>query len=182
MPANAPIGSNILEGVLGVVKLTFDGVDLGKTTSTTSLEVKESNKDIMYQQDGTAPADKVPTGMEYTCKATFGEISTALVEKMLRGYSIAGDPNTGKFGRTLYISRRTLAKRLVLIRVDSEGTLSTDPDYKMTFYMASPEVTGTIDWGADKQRDLAVTFYLFYSPTALAYGYHGYASSLAISA
>jgi hypothetical protein len=181
MPANQPIGNNIMEGVLGVVQAIFDNLDLGKTTAATQLEFKETNKDIMFQQDGTAPSDKVPTGIEGTCKMAFGEITTALIQKLLRGYSTAGDPNSGKFSRTLYVSRRSLAKRLKLIRVDSEGNESTDLNYMMTFFLASPEITGTIDWAADKQRDIAVTFYLFYDRTEGSYGYHGYASSLGIS-
>lgn len=179
--ANPPIGNNILEGPLGVVNVTFNNIAMGKTTADTEVVPEEDNKEIMYQQDGTKPQDLVPTGMSYTVNCTFGEITTTIVEQVLRGTTKSAGGDSMKYGRNIYISRRALAKRLILTRVDSEGQSSTDLRHRMVFYKASPEVTGNLQYGADTQRNLAVSFYCFYDETELAFGYHGYASSVGLT-
>jgi hypothetical protein len=179
MMANAPIGNNIFEGPLGVVVVEFDGLDLGKTTADTELMAEEDVKDIIYQQNGTKPYDKVPTGINYMLKVTLGEITTAKIEKLLRGTSAQG--NSLKMGRTLYTSLRDAAKALKVTRVDSDGVASTDPRFTMAFYKAIPIIDGGFQWGADTQRNLAISFYIFFDETELAFGYCGYASSLGLS-
>ena len=62
---SAPIGSNFIEGVLGVVNLNFDGTDLGKTLDEASIEFIEDMKSIKYAQNGTQDYDKIPTGQGY---------------------------------------------------------------------------------------------------------------------
>jgi len=180
--ANNPIGHNVIEGSLGVVKVFFDGLDLGKTTADTELVIEEDNKEIIFQQDGTKAFDIVPTGISYMLNCTFGEIKTSLLEKVLRGFEKSGGAgNSAKYGRDMYVSRREKSKPMYVVRIDSEGTSSNDPLFKMNFYKASPEVTGSIQWGADTQRNLTVSFYIFLDVTELAFGYHGYASSLGIN-
>jgi hypothetical protein len=176
--ANEPIGNNILEGPLGVVDVIFDGVYLGRTTADTEITAEEDNKEIIYQQDGTKPDDLIPTGISYMVAATFGEIDSQLLTKVQRGF--AGNVSSGKFGRDIYVSRKEGAKVIQIIRVDSEGQRSTDPKMKMTFYLASPEVTGPIQYGADTQRNLPVNFYIFYNKDQLAFGYFGNASSVGL--
>ena len=179
--ANAPIGLTIIAGCLKVVKLDYDSIDLGKTTADTELTPEEDNKDIMYQQDGTKPQDKIPTGISYTLTCTLGEISTTKVEKLLRGTEKSGSGNSMKYGRNIYISRRENAKKLIVTAVDSAGALSTDALQILNFYKASPEVTGPIQWGADTQRNLPISFYIFYDETEEAFGYHGHATSFGLT-
>jgi len=177
--ANNPIGNNFIEGVIGVVNVTFDSVALGKTTADTEIVPDQDIKDIIFQQDGTKYADKVRTGIVYQVNCTFGEIDTELLVKLDRGMSKSGDGNSLKVGRNLYTSWKTSeAKELILTRVDSDGVSSTDALYKMTFYKAAPEITGAIQYGADTQRNIPVTFHIFFDDTELAFGYFGYASSL----
>lgn len=176
----APIGNNIMEGALGVVDIDFNNVYMGRTTADTEIVPEEDNKDINYQQDGTKPADKIPTGLNYLINCTFGEITNARLALLQRGITLSGGGQSAKLGREQYISRRDNAKELVLTRVDSEGVKSVDPYHKMTLWNASPEVTGGIAWGADTQRSVPVTFYIFYDSTNEGYGYYGYASSLGL--
>jgi hypothetical protein len=175
-----PIGNNIMEGALKVVDIDFDGVYMGRTTADTELVPEEDNQDIFYQQEGTKPADKIPTGMNYLLNCTFGEITNARLEKLLRGVSLSGTEQSAKFGRNIYTSRIDAAKELTVTAVDSTGTKSTDETQIATFWKASPEVTGSIVWGAATQRNLPVTFYIFYDDTNSGYGYYGYSSSLGL--
>lgn len=175
-----PIGNNIMEGVLGVVDVDFDNIYMGRTTADTELVPEEDTKDINFQQAGTAPDDKIPTGMKWMVNATFGEITNARLDKLQRYVVLSGSGKSAKLKREIYVSRRENAKVLVLTRVDSEGDKSVDPYHRMTFWKASPEVTAGIPWGADTQRGVQVTFYIFYDETNEGYGYYGYASSLGL--
>ena len=177
--ANDPIGNNILEGPLGVCRIILDGVDLGKTMGDTELIPEEDNKDIMYDQNGTKPQDKIPTGMSYTLNCTFAEIDKALVEKVLRGTT--GSGRSTKFGLDIYGSRKENSKTLKIVRVDSEGVASTDEYMEINCYKASPEVTSGFVYGADVQRTLGVSFYIFYDEDEKAFFYFGDASSVGLT-
>lgn len=180
--ANAPIGNNFIEGVLGVVTLNFNGVELGKTIDETTIEFIEDLKDIMFAQDGTQPYDKIPTGQAYQVTTKIGEITWARLEKVLRGITLGNSGNSAKLGRDIYRSGRdNFAKVLTLTRVDSDGNASTDPLFKLTFYKALPTVNGAIGgFGADVQREVEVVFYIFYDESKEAFGYAGYASSVGL--
>ncbi len=179
--ANAPQGNNFLEGPLGVVNVEFDSVDLGKTTDVTSVEIIEDLLDIIYQQTGTQPDDKIPTGQAYQVNCTFGEIDTALVAALIRGVTASGGGNSIAMAPDLYRSGKiNFAKELILKRVDSAGASSADPHFWMTFYAAMPMVQGTIDYSSDTQKGLNVIFYCFQDSTKNAYGYVGYASSVGL--
>lgn len=181
MPANPPIGNNITEGVLGVVDLIFDGVYLGRTTADTEILAEEDNKEILFQQAGTKPDDHIPTGINYRVNATFGELTAEGIEKLQRGFE-ASAYNSGKMGKDIYVSRRENAKVLQVIRVDSEGSRSTDPAMKMVFYKSSPEITGTLlMYGADTQRNTPASFYCYFDADEAAFGYFGNASSVGLT-
>jgi hypothetical protein len=174
-----PMGKNFWEGVLGVVNINFNGVDLGKTTADTEIVIEQDIKDILFQQDGTQFADKVRTGMAISITATFGEISTALLETIQSGFVKVGE--NLKISRSLYQSMKdTEAKPMTLTRIDSEGDESTNPLYKLNVYKAVPIITGNIVYGADTQRGIGVTFYCFWDSTKKAFAYSGYASSLGL--
>jgi hypothetical protein len=181
MAANPPIGNNIWEGVLGVVDITFNGIALGKTTADTELVPDQDIKDIIFQQNGTKYADKVPTGIAWTLTCTFGQIDTELLALMNEGFEASGSGNSLMLGKSIYFSWAESSKVLLVTRVDSEGSASADPLHRAKFYKAYPEITGNIQWGADTQRNLAITFHLFYDETESAFGYSGYATSLALT-
>lgn len=180
--ANPPLGNSFIEGPLGVVKVSYKGVDLGKTTDETTLEIIEDIKDIMYSQNGTQPYDKIPTGQAYqlTCKP--GEITWTRLNHLMRGLTVSGTGKSAKAGRDIYSGGRdNHSGELVVTRVDSDGVVSTDQFYKMTFYKAMPQINGALGaFGPDTQRDVEVVFYIFYDETNEAFGYSGYASSLGL--
>jgi len=180
--ANAPMGSDFIQGVLGVVRLTFDGTELGKTVDEANIEFIEDIKDIMFAQDGTQPSDKVPTGQAYQVTCKLGQQTWARLDKLMRGVTIAGDGSVA-LGADLYRSGKdTFSKVLVITRVDSDGDAWTDPMYRLTFYKAFPTVTGPIaNFGPDTQRTVDVQFYMFRDSTHdNAFGFMGYSTSLGL--
>lgn len=180
--ANAPMGTNFIEGVLGVVRLIFNGVDLGKTLDEATIEFIEDMKDINFAQDGTQPADKVPTGQAYQVSFKLGEQTWIRMAQLMRGVTLGGGGSVA-LGADLYRSGRdSFAKELRIYRVDSDGTSSADPFFRLVFYKALPMVTGAVgNFGPDTQRSVDVTCYCFRDSTHdHKFGYQGYESSLGI--
>jgi hypothetical protein len=198
MANGAPIvagNSSLLLGPLGVVKLFFDGWDLGKTTADSEIMPNQAIKEITYQQDGTMPADTVRTGIQFQVKATFGEINTKLLSLLMSGFlDPVGDPNNDSaiFDRSMYQSMRTLeAGPLRIAAVDSNGVASELDEDVTNIYEAVPMIDGTlINWGADSQRELPVTFNVYWhefsegESTARdgAFGYYGDPTDLDVPA
>ena len=178
--ANAPMGNNFFEGVLGVVNVTYNSIEMGKTTADTEIVPDKDVKDIIFQQSGTKFYDKVMTGMALMVNFTIGEITTTRLEQAIPGWVKSGLGNSMKLGKSIYQSWRDNSKTLKLTRADSEGTASTNPKYALNFYKAFLEVTGNIQYGADTQRNLAITAHIFWDETKKAFGYSGYASSLGL--
>jgi hypothetical protein len=182
--ANPPIGNNVWEGVLGVVTVTFNDIDMGKTNDQTSIQKVEDVQDIFFQQDGTQPSDKIPTGQAYEVSCTFAQLTTTRLEQLMRGFDKSDDANSNsvKLGRDIYRSGKdNFSKKLILKRVDSDGNASSDQNFWITYYLAMPTNFGEINWGADVQRNLSVTFYCFYSDAKGAFGYSGIASSVGLT-
>jgi len=174
-----PLGSNFIEGPLGVVQITFDSVDLGLTIDEANLEFIEDIKDIFYAQYGTQPADKIPTGQAYQLTCKFGQPTWARLEKLLRGLTVSG--NNALAGRDLYRSGITsFAKSMSVARVDSTGVISANPLYRIVCPKAMPMVTNLGAFGPDQQREVEVNFYIFFDTTISAFWYAGYASSLGL--
>ena len=178
--------SDLFEGPLGVVKIGFKGFDLGKTTSDAILSVEQDVKDIIYQQDGTKPADHVRTGIDLMLAVTFGEISTGLLALLQAGITTQNATPTedsGTMDRNIYQSMRdNEAGVLRVTAVDENGAAQTDLEHLLNFYEAIAIVDGElINWGNDTQRNLPVTFRIkWHAMTALesttksgAFGYWG---------
>ena len=180
--ANNPMGANFIEGSLGVVRLNFNGVELGKTEGEASLEFIEDLKDILFAQNGTQPYDKVPTGQAYQVTCNLAELTWARLEQLIRGLT-SPSIQSAKLGRDIYRSGRdSFAKQLVITRVDSDGVASSLAKFRLTFYKAMPMPTGPVGaFGPDTQRVMAVTFYCMYDETKGAFGFSGSETSLGIS-
>lgn len=175
-------GDDIWEGPLGVVQLEFGGLDMGKTMEDTTIERDEDIFDIMYQQDGTKPADYSKTGLLYVVKTKHAVITTDKMKKVMDDITVSGSGHSVKLGRELYRSLRdTEAKVLKVKRVDSEGTPTTDDNYILVMYKAIPIVTSPIDWGADTQRGIAIEYRCVWDDTENAFGYSGKASSVGLN-
>jgi hypothetical protein len=181
MGFNPPIGNSFPEGCLGVCNVYFDSMYMGQTDGTTELKPEEDNKEIRYAQQGTAPADDIPTGMKYTVTASLAEITTARLGKIWRGLTVKN--NSAKIGSDIYSSRRQHAKVLKLIRINSEGQDSLLPEFTCVFYLASPRITSNFQFGADVQRNLGVEWKIYKDITidkygnVKGYGYWGWPSS-----
>jgi len=173
--------SKLLVGPLGVVRIGYKGYDLGLTTDDTVLTMDADTKGIMYQQKGTKPADYVYTGIEYSLKTKFGEISTKLVSILLQAQRRIG-ANWG-IGRSLYSSLSdNFAGPLKLSPVSGEDEASDDEGDILHFYTVIPILSGDfLNWGADTQRGLEVEFKILFHGFAEgesvtqkgAYGYLG---------
>jgi len=173
------MGLDFIEGSLGVCRLTFDNLDLGKTLEELTVEYVEDLKDIFYAQDGTQPMDKVPTGQAYVVKAKLAEQTWAILAKLMRGLTVVG--HSALLAANLYLSgKANFAKVLKISRVDSDGVASAVPEYILTFYKAFPHVTGPIGtFGPDTQRAVEVEWYCFRDPAHHnAFAVSGHPSSL----
>ena len=181
---NPPIGANFIEGPLGVVDLNFNNVGLGKTMGGAELEFIEDMKDIKYDQDGTQPSDKIPTGQAYQVTCKLAEPEWARLEPLMRGLTVSPGGNSVLLGSDIYRSGKVnFAKVLVITRVDSDGNKSTDPKFRLTMWKALPMVTGAIGpFEPDTQRTVNVVFYCFYDETAghEGYGFSGCGSSVGV--
>ena len=159
-------GSKLLDNPLGVVRIGFKGYALGKTTADTLIKVDQDIKDIMYQQEGTKPADKVRTGILYILEATFGEIKTGLLAELQSGIStskpVTGD--AGTIGRQMFQSMKTNdVGALRIAAVDENGLALATVSNVMDFYEAVPIIdSDLINWGVDTQRNLPVKFCIFW--------------------
>jgi len=155
-------GSKLFSGPLGIVQIAFEGYDLGKTTADTTLVPDQDIKDILYQQDGSKPADHVRTGQEYILNATFGEIKTGLLKLLMAGITSVEDSgeDSAILEREMFGSMRTNeAGPLKVASVDENGLPSSDLEDILNFYEVIPIIAGDlINWGADTQRNLPVEF------------------------
>ena len=178
--------SALLAGPLGVVEVAFNGYSLGKTTGDTTLDVSQNIKDIIFQQSGTMPADKVRTGILYQLKATFGEISTGLLSQLISGFdATTQDPNSdgAVLTRSVYKSMRdNESAPLRVVSIGPDGTQSEEDSDIFNFYETIVNIDGTlINWGADTQRNIPVTFDIYWHKFADgesvkykgAFGYYG---------
>lgn len=155
--------SKLFEGPLGVVQIGFNGYDLGKTIADSNLSPDQDIKDIIYQQDGTKPADHVRTGIEYILSCTFGKIKTGLLTALMGGVSSENtdsNDDSGTIGRNIYQSMRdNEAGVLKIVSVDENGVASEEVEDRILCYEAIPIVDGElINWGADTQRNFPVQF------------------------
>lgn len=163
--------SKLVAGPLGVVKVGFKGYDLGKTTAETTMKVDQDIKDIIYQQDGTKPADKVRTGAVVLITGTFGEVKTktlALLQAGITAGHTSADEDFGVLGRSVYQSMRdNEVGGLKLAACSADGIASEEPEDQFCFYEAVFNLTGNlVNWGADVQRGLPFEIYVFFHPFA----------------
>lgn len=180
MAANAPIGNNFIEGPLGVCRVIYNGVDLGKTLNDLEIVKDQDIKDLNYAQDGTKRADNVRTGLSYMVTCEFAVPTISLLNTIDKGITKSGAGNSASFGRNLYTLWSEESYPLKLSRVDSEGDSSLDPFFSMNFYHAHGEQTGPIGYGPDRQRTIQVTFHIYFNSTKKSFGYVGYETSLGL--
>ena len=173
MALNAPIGNNYLEGSIGVGRIEFNGIDLGKTVGDIEFEKVEDIKDIMYAQDGTQYFDKVPTGISYSAKITLGEVTVDLLDR-IDDHSDKTPGGTGLIlGKSIYRSLRDNAVPTIIKRVDSRGNSSTNPIYWLTLPLTFITTSGIPVLGPDAQRTVEANLIVFYDTDNNLFGYTG---------
>ena len=181
--ANPPIGNCFIEGPIGVCRITFNNVDLGKSLDQVEVTPGENLKEIFHAQDGTMPYDYIPTGQGWTFKFKLTEPTWNRMKELMRGLTVTADGLSAKAGRDLYRSaRENFAKEMILTRVDSDGVRSTDPVDIVTVLLAFPAITTDIgQYGPENQRAVEVTVIALYDEDQECYLYSGYGSSLGIT-
>lgn len=159
--------SKLFTGPLGVVRIGFDGYDLGKTVGDTDLTPDQDIKDIAFQQDGTKPSDHVRTGVEYILTTTLGKISTTLIGILMSGITAgpdAGLNDAGIIDRNLFQSMLdNEAKVLKVAACDANGLASALDENILCCYHGIPIITAAlVNWGVDTQRNLPIQFRIKY--------------------
>jgi len=182
-------GTGLLLGPLGQCKIGFKGWDLGKTTEETILSKEEDRLDVLYQQNGSKPADHVSTGTNYLLAATFGEISTQLLKQLIYSFNSqasedgSGD-DSGTFGVDQFCSLRdNHAGPIRIAPLDCDGQELTDLEDILNYYDVLAMVDeNLINWSVDTQRNIPVSFYIYLKEfgddqvgggPAAAFGYYG---------
>lgn len=175
------LGTNFWEGDMKIVDIAVAGTSLGKTTGGCSIQRTVNYKEIMKDQNGSVPYDKIRTGVGYQMKAIFSDLSISLYTKLCKDLTTTGLLKSVKGGRKIFSSLRAEAQYLDVTKYEDDGvTLSTDPDQKMHVYLATAEITGDFDQsGPDNQRTLEVTFDFWFDYTKKGYFYTGTESSVA---
>lgn len=180
--AYPPIGLNALEGPLGVVQLNFNNVDMGMSMGGCELERIRDIKDLMYDQRGTQPNDKVYTGIAWKVKTPLAEATVLRLKELLPDLTVSAGGSV-KFGQALFVScKDNFSKKLIMRRCDSDGIISTDPMMKITWYKAFPDLTDPFTFTVDGQRVSTIEWYIFKDTTNNCFGYMGYNSSLGLAA
>lgn len=160
--AITPYGSKLFDGPLGVVQLGFAGYNLGYTNADTILKPDADIKDIMAQQTGTKARDHTVTGTDWTLTATMTEISTELL-KVVAPYFIESSGSAGNdhgfFKADQYTSLKDTIAGVLRVAPVVNQVPSEDIEDIINFYTVIPKIDGDlINWGADSQRNLPVTF------------------------
>lgn len=155
-------GSKLFDNPLGVVQIGFAGYNLGLTNADTILKPDIDIKDIMAQQKGTKAYDHTVTGCDWMLTATFTEIKTVLLTTIapyLVGSSGSVGSDSGHFKADLYTSLKDTIAGALRVSAVVDQVPSLDIENLMNFYTVIPKIEGDlINWGADSQRNLPVSF------------------------
>lgn len=176
------MGSTFFEGEVGPGQVEFDSIDLGLTIENIEIERVPIYKDIMKAQYGAAPDDRVQIGEYWTIRMQIAEINYTKMAKWNPGVTVSGAGTAAKFGDQMYKSfRDNYAKTLKIKRTDSDGAVSTDDQYILTFPKAIPSHTSEpYTVGPEDQRVVSIEFHCLKDHTNNIYGYAGAASSLGL--
>jgi hypothetical protein len=165
---------------LGIVKLNYKGVDLGRTNGGSTISKLPDVKDIISDQDGSKRFDGIRIGEEFKVKTTLIEIDNELLATIDPGLALSGNKKSVDLNRSLFQSIRDEAGVLIVTRCDEKGVISTNPDDRMYLYEVSAVLTGDLSKFDLNQRTLEVEFSVWWNGTKQSYGYVGYGSSLGL--
>lgn len=146
------------------VKFGTDGseTDLGLTEGGVEIEFATQTVDLMSDQTGQAPQDRVIVGQTVMIRVPLAEITmdnwaTALNQTKKHYSGSVGVPGANLVGTSLLNSK---AQSLVLIKY-VDGSASTDSEDYFKFAKAAPTGNFTVSFSRDGQRVMTVEFVAF---------------------
>lgn len=152
---------NPLNIPLSPMRVTFKGVDLGGTTGSVKFSKKIAMADIMVDQYGKTPIDKVVSGYAYSVKFTLAEVKYKPNWQVVfpSDVIVNSGPNSAvqslmNIGDHLYAKSGLL---LLHPLENANGDLSAD----YNFAKAASIQTSEVDYGPDKQTGLSVEIVIF---------------------
>lgn len=148
---------------LGPGRLEFNGTDCGPARGGIKVFVEESLVDILEDQHGVAPVDKINVGTLVRVEALFtratltqmgiwDESATVTGTKLEHDNKVGG----GKFSG---------AKELILKPRVNQTTSTTNTEW-WYFHKASPQVNWEVPYDNENQRLFMVTFHCFPDDTS----------------
>lgn len=138
---------------IGACSVSFDGVDLGHTYGGVTLNYAPEYADILADQFGKTPIDKVLIGEVWTAKVKLAESKVANLGIAVPAGTISGDKVT--VGKDAGFRLSTVAKQLVLHPLCN---LASNRDDDVVFYKAVVHGEVEIGYNNEDERVFEVEF------------------------
>ena len=147
-------------------RVTFGGVDLGGTVSSVKIKKDIKMSDIMVDQFGKTPIDKVVSGYAYQVELELAEVKFKPNWKVVYPSDslITSGPNQA-LRSDMNIGDHLLAHAQLLTLHPLEAS-NADVSTDYNFAKAASIQASEIDYGPEKQSGLKVTFVIFPDLTA----------------
>lgn len=159
---------------LGPAQVTFDGTDLGGDEGDTTVTITTDSADLLCNQLGSQPANKVIIGRGATVKVPMAEVTLANFLRTLPGTRLVTDAMDSTKKKLVLaqgigskaIGTSGLAKQIV-VKPYVDGVPSTDAtDGKwFTFPKSFPVSTFELPYNRSGQRVLMVEFAVLPDPS-----------------
>lgn len=148
--------SNIQNLRMSACTVVFNGQSLGHTQGGITFHYEPNLEDLMTDQYGKTPVDKVLTGENVQVVVNLAEpVVDILLAAIPSGQQVSSTNKRLHFGRDSGFSLRTVAAQLVLHPVD-KGSSDTSED--VVIYKAVVADTVELNYEVDNQRVFEVTF------------------------
>lgn len=157
--------SNLNRLRMSACTITFGGTSLGHTKGGVVFKYAPKFEDLLTDQYGDTPIDKVLVGEDVTIKVNLAEPQVDILNvSMPADADVVGSGTTERvgIGADAGYSARADAKQLVLHPVDRAPT---DYSEDVTIYLAISSEPVELNYEVDKQRVFEVTFTALISET-----------------
>lgn len=145
---------------LSPMQVTFNSVDLGATEGGVMISPKAEYADILADQMGKTPLDKVVSGQTYSVKTILSEVKNKANWKVAFPYAYQVTTSTGLiyFQSAIGTHLLALAQKLTLHPLEMAAN-DYSSDY--TFWKAACIMANEVKYGPDKQTGLQVEWIIF---------------------
>lgn len=149
--------SNINNGRMSAARLTYGGVNIGHTTGGVSFNYEPSTEDLIFDQYGDTPVDKILTGENVQIVANLAEPVVGVLNSVIPGglHALGSGGERLGVGRDAGYSLRADAKQLVLHPYDKADD---DTDEDVVIYKAVVAEAVELNYEVNGQRVFEVTF------------------------